>query len=440
MQLLSPEISTLKENVALDLSFNSPERWESKDKIDFATSLIKGKAPSKIVVAHIDSCMSNCVEDSYDYNYYKYWKEQNKTWIAVDGNNRTITIFKFLRGEVPIQHGEYDIPGGGTVVVGAHNDRYHTLPKALKEHLKNITVSVCEYITATRADLSELFDCVNNGKPLNGQELRNSKLVLFAPEVRDLAAQYGGAFKHIFKDNNRRMIDEQIVNLAVYYTFGAAHGISKNDKDNAYEDNSSVWREFSKGGKKVIEDTLKIVQKNLTPSFKHSSTLLNLFMVMTQLHREKRTILDRDALFKWFMETENKRLGDNELIASNQHGIMRNYSGCCDSTTDKYVQARFAKIIADLQTIPGTIVTVLDPERLFSDVQRYQMWVRQNGVCPQTGKTIPQDEINDHTKWAADHIYPYSKGGQTTLENGQLVCKEWNQMKSSKLMDELKAA
>jgi CRISPR/Cas system Type II protein with McrA/HNH and RuvC-like nuclease domain len=68
------------------------------------------------------------------------------------------------------------------------------------------------------------------------------------------------------------------------------------------------------------------------------------------------------------------------------------------------------------------------------------MWVSQGGKCPQTGKIIPQTEINDHTKWAADHIFPYAKGGTTTLDNGQLVCKVWNESKGAKLMSELKVA
>lgn len=439
--LLDPEITTLREQAALDYSFNSPERWDLPDRIEYMTSVIRGMAPSNIVIAHIDSCLLHCVPDSFDYNYYNEWKNQNKNWIAVDGNNRTITISKFLKGEVPIEHGEYELPDG-MIAIDSSNDRYTTFPKAMRQHLKNITVPICEYVRASRSDLSTLFNCVNDGKPLNGQELRNSKLVPFAKEIRDMAEAYGSSFKFIFKDNNRRVIDEQLVNLSVYYTYGAEHGISKTDKDNAYLDNSSVWREFSKasGGKKVIEETLKIVGKYANAGFKTTSALLNFYMVMVQITKENRKVLDKEGLFKWFMETENKRLGGTELIASNSHGIMRNYSGCCDSTTDKYVLARFNVIMKDLQTITDGLVTTLDAERLFSDTQRYQMWVSQGGKCPQTGKIIAQTEINDHTKWAADHIFAYSKGGTTTLDNGQLVCKIWNESKGAKLMSELKAA
>ena len=50
------------------------------------------------------------------------------------------------------------------------------------------------------------------------------------------------------------------------------------------------------------------------------------------------------------------------------------------------------------------------------------MWVIQNGKCTETGKNIPVQEINDASKWAADH-YPilHSKNGPTTVDNGRLI-------------------
>ena len=57
----------------------------------------------------------------------------------------------------------------------------------------------------------------------------------------------------------------------------------------------------------------------------------------------------------------------------------------------------------------------------------------QNGKCPETGELIPESEINNDSKWAADHIVPFSKGGKTVIENGQLINKTANLKKSNKL-------
>jgi len=60
-----------------------------------------------------------------------------------------------------------------------------------------------------------------------------------------------------------------------------------------------------------------------------------------------------------------------------------------------------------------------DENRLFNKTERYQLWENQKGICPETNKIILESEINDDSKWAADHILPFSKGGKTVIENGQ---------------------
>jgi CRISPR/Cas system Type II protein with McrA/HNH and RuvC-like nuclease domain len=65
------------------------------------------------------------------------------------------------------------------------------------------------------------------------------------------------------------------------------------------------------------------------------------------------------------------------------------------------------------------------------------MWAKQGGVCPQTGKIIPEEDINNHDLWHADHVIPYSKGGPTTVENGELVCKDYNLSKSNKMPEQI---
>jgi len=436
-KLCSEKMSSFKEKIGLDLSFQSEARWDDKQKSAYISSLITGMAPSKIIIANIDSCLETSTEDSLDYLYFNKWKNEGKDGISIDGNNRTITIFEYLNNEVSIQHGEYNLPSG-PVIIGDANDKFKTHPKALKEFIDgNVTISVCEYINASRSDLSDLFKNINDGVPLNPQELRNCILVPFADEIRNLVKQYAPTFKHIKKDNSRRAIDEQFVNLAVYYAYGASHGISKKDKDMAYGDNSTTWYHYNKGGKKAIEDTMRIVGKYSDAGFKDVSTLLNLFMAVTKLNKEKRKILNEEQFYKWFMAKENARVADPRDLAITKEGEKRNYAGCNKSTSDVFLEARYNYIVKDLDNISSEIVTSLDTDRLFTQTQRYQMWLQQEGKCPQTGKIIPEDEINNHELWHADHIVPYIQGGKTIVENGQLVDKGWNLKKGSKSMNEL---
>jgi len=53
-----------------------------------------------------------------------------------------------------------------------------------------------------------------------------------------------------------------------------------------------------------------------------------------------------------------------------------------------------------------------------------QVWLRYEGKCVQCGSSI---------NLQLDHIIPYSKGGATSLDNLQLLCKKCNMEKSNKI-------
>ena len=59
-----------------------------------------------------------------------------------------------------------------------------------------------------------------------------------------------------------------------------------------------------------------------------------------------------------------------------------------------------------------------------------------DAVCPESGETIPYMELQNGRLWEADHIKPWSKGGRTTIENGQLIKKAYNRVKSNSIPEE----
>ena len=50
-------LKTYKKEQPLDLSFQSEARWDNNQKTKYITSLITGKAPSKIIVANVNLCL-----------------------------------------------------------------------------------------------------------------------------------------------------------------------------------------------------------------------------------------------------------------------------------------------------------------------------------------------------------------------------------------------
>jgi superfamily II DNA or RNA helicase len=65
--------------------------------------------------------------------------------------------------------------------------------------------------------------------------------------------------------------------------------------------------------------------------------------------------------------------------------------------------------------------------RFFSESERKAAFIAANGICQQCGKPLP---ANFH----ADHKHPFSKGGETSIDNLQALCPDCNIEKGAKVM------
>ena len=65
-----------------------------------------------------------------------------------------------------------------------------------------------------------------------------------------------------------------------------------------------------------------------------------------------------------------------------------------------------------------------DSKRNFDESQRQVIYRKDKGICQICGKEC------DWNDWEADHIVPWSKGGKTEIENGQVLCPTCNSKKS----------
>ena len=64
--------------------------------------------------------------------------------------------------------------------------------------------------------------------------------------------------------------------------------------------------------------------------------------------------------------------------------------------------------------------------RRFTKDQKQTMFEEQGGICILCRKTFEISQME------ADHITPWSEGGKTEAENGQMLCKECNRRKASR--------
>lgn len=64
--------------------------------------------------------------------------------------------------------------------------------------------------------------------------------------------------------------------------------------------------------------------------------------------------------------------------------------------------------------------------RSFTDSNKRTLYERQGGVCPSCKNSFEIGQME------ADHITPWSQGGKTELDNGQMLCRDCNRRKSDK--------
>jgi hypothetical protein len=72
---------------------------------------------------------------------------------------------------------------------------------------------------------------------------------------------------------------------------------------------------------------------------------------------------------------------------------------------------------------------VTDPQRLFDSGQKRVAMARAGGRCEAARAWLRCRAAAEH----ADHIYPWSKGGATSLDNCQYLCARRNLAKSAKV-------
>ena len=63
--------------------------------------------------------------------------------------------------------------------------------------------------------------------------------------------------------------------------------------------------------------------------------------------------------------------------------------------------------------------------RAFDKRDARAAYERQKGICPICGKHFKFEEMH------ADHIVPWSKGGKTTPDNCQMLCRDCNLKKGA---------
>lgn len=323
----------------------------------------------------------NTVLNGFPLNIMYFVDRKDGNYEVLDGQQRIISICRYAKNQFSVK-----IPAatGGFNTVNFPNLFDEQLDALLNYELM---VYICE---GTEKEKIEWFQTINiAGEELEKQEILNA--VLHSAWLTDAKSAF-----------SRR-------NCAAHRLYGKY--MAGDYIRQKYLETVFYWAADSEGitGKDAVEQYMKKHRAD-----ENADAVWSYF----------------ENVFKW----ANKTFGAyDKTMKGVSWGLL--YNAHKDDNVDPVkIQYELQRLMTDpeVEKKAGIYEYLLTGEekslhlRAFAAEDRITMYKKQNGLCAICGKPFDIKEMH------ADHIKPWSKGGKTTLENGQMLCTTCNLKKSNK--------
>lgn len=313
----------------------------------------------------------NSVLNGFPLNVMYWVRRSDGGYEVLDGQQRTISIGQYKNGDF---------------LVG---DRYYNnQPDDVQERIMNypLTIYICE---GEHSEILDWFKIINiKGEQLTDQELRNA--IYSGPWVSDAKRYFSKNGCPAYQIGHHYVDGSPIRQIYLEKTIKWISGGNIKEYMAAHQhdaDAKELWKYF------------KAVVKWIETVFPQKRSIMQTVDWGTLYAKHRDSNLDPDAL-----EQEISQL--LSLKKRGQEG--------------------------PIQRLPGIYPYVLDGDerhlnlRSFTEIQKNMAYEQQNGKCVYCGKEFEIGQME------GDHKKPWRKGGLTTDDNCQMLCRPCNRRKSSK--------
>ncbi len=362
-----------------------------------------------------------------------YWRRIGKNpdkYEVVDGQQRLRAIWEFMEGKFSLGKDADPINGydvKNTCYVGKKN-------KVLEDDLRIIfdtyALDVIIMNDTNEEEVREMFLRLQNGTSLKAQEKRNALTGNMRDFVKKIAAHK--FFKNCNFDNVRYTYDLIAAQMIKIELNGGACNVKNADLNKMYKENKAFDTNSQKAKKitKVLDFLLKIFPKK-TPELERYS-VLSLYLMLSYLIEKFVYKGLEKSIREWFIEfetyrREQKKLNidecDPEIISYHEKTSHSTDSEESISSRNEYLLRKYFEYNPKIEQ--------KDNNRLFTHEQRLAIYRKDKGICQLKIKC--KGKKCEWDNWEADHKKPWSKGGATTVENGQVACPECNNAKGASI-------
>ena len=347
-------------------------------------------------------------------------KTSEDTFDVIDGQQRIRTIWSFYDDEFALPKDAEPVNG---IVVA--NKKYSELHMDISTIIDSYNLDFVILDNEDEDEIREMFLRLQHGTTLKAQEKRNARPGKMREFVCELAKH--PFFTAVNFDNTRFTYDHIAAQMCCLSLSKEICNIKDRDLNSMYENNQDFDTQSS-GAKRVqrILNYLHVVFSNKTPELKRYN-VISLFLLIKTLIDDYALSGREGDIFKWFIDFEGRRAADKKKEAEDQDPKFIVYHEKTAHSTDAFDSLEFRNkfLIEDLFThVPD--IAQKDAHRDFDESQRIVIYRRDGGKCQLCGAEC------DWNNWHADHKVAWSKGGKTSVENGQVLCPACNQAKGAK--------
>ena len=344
---------------------------------------------------------------------------------VIDGQQRLSTIFDYKDNKFALgSQSEFSSHGN------LKGKKFNDLDGDIKVKFDSYKLSVTTVRQAQPEQISELFSRLQNGTSLNAAEKRNAIISEFKDFIIETTENYR-VFANSTRSNKRFDLDEWAAFSFLLESSGGPRDVKASDLEKLYKNNTTFDKQSAEAIKfsKVLNYMSKVFDEQ-TPELKLKWSFIDFYLLISNL-MEEYSLVDMHSNFKsTFITFEEERhsIDDiEEYIMSEdwQKKDMARYTDAFSREGNKKNKIEIRHQVYLSRFLNEIVLIPKDQNRAFNERERILLWRWSNERCTECSKKIELHEMH------ADHIIPHSRGGKTTLANGQALCAECNLRKSN---------
>ncbi len=394
--------------------------------------------------------------------------EQQSKWEVVDGQQRITSVQNFFRDKLPLPKSLGDI--SPELPDRTYSELSTDIRKFVDKHLK-FDVDEIKHIGNTFDSVhqkiaTDIFWRLQQGESLNKMEVAHARL---NSPVRNFLVKYADDYdfdhksytaidpnpnKHIFfretfTRTNSRM--QHLTMLGRFLLLELADGparigdnvitalIEDRRQDDGIGNSSFEDENAAKSTMKMLHQLRNVFKDDPKLDkdwvgvliFKDAYFIVSFYLLLRHLlqhyvYTDEIRLCFRNFAYEFFERTKYLSASDvsaRNFTENNQQDETR------IAVRDRIVRYEFFSYAEK----HGVEINDKDQKRAFSESQRIAIYLKCDGIC-QVCLAEGLSEREARVSWSefeADHVLPHSRGGQTLIENGQVLCREHNRLKGA---------